>query len=188
MCKAFIRLISFLLFLTCGSALAQGDYLKPGEDGFDLNLFLATSSRNHGYGINLGFSAKGVADVGFTIEKIDDVNFYSPNITLHLLKQDYVNFPLNFSLATEIWTNSMDEIITNNYYTFTPVLFSNLKTSGNITLQPSFQVSIIKYNTEYSENSETAYGFGLSFFKELESRDVIRVESAIAFQEIYGNT
>lgn len=183
LCVTIILLLSF----SFSTASAQGDYLKPGEDGWDINLFGSSGKHNSGFGARIGYSARGVVDFGFSYGNIDGEDLYSPGVTLHLLKQDYINFPLNFSLAASTTSDNINGLFSDNYSSFTPVLFSNLKTSERITLQPSFQVAFLKYNTKHSSEGRTAYGLGLSYFAELKSRDVIKIESVFALQRIYGN-
>ena len=174
---------SFLSALSI-SAAAQGDYLKYGEGGVDLNIFGEIGSENKGnLGGKVGISLKGVLDFGFSILAAEKT-MYSPSITLNLLKQDRTGSPICLSLTGAVASTSIDRIFSDNIFLTGPVFFSNIRLKHDLAIQPSFHMGwqgMIGAGSYRAWHAKTVFEIGLSFFKDLETGESIKFETAYLF-------
>jgi hypothetical protein len=173
-------LITILILIICqSSSYTQGDYLKLGEDGHEIDLTAQYSNDVHGIGGIFGLSVKGIFDLSISYVFAEDNKILTIGSAAHCVKQEFIKIPLNLAFYFGM---SMTSPSSTKSTTFGMATYSNIKVSDKTTLQPSFQIATINtsvyatypYNDfNYNDN---ATGFGLSFFSEISANHIFKVD------------
>ena len=123
---------TLIIFLFGISAYAQGDYLKYGETGLDINAMWQIDDDGVGnFGGNTGISLKGVVDLSFSVLATQKTS-YALGIALNPLKQKGTGSPVGFSFSYSIASTTIDKLLSDNAYAFGPTIFSNIRFKPNM--------------------------------------------------------
>jgi len=166
--------------------LAQGEYLKKGENGFELmgGYLFGGEDDATGYGIQVSYSFLGDLDIGFAMAnvkgKINDFyvdgssTAYSPFIIIHFNKKNRETLPLAFALMIGAESINLKakriDLYESNYSSSLLKLgvsvYGDLLSSDNTIIQPVVQLMFNK-NIKDANDMFPVIGVGASMFFKL---------------------
>ncbi len=202
-----IFLIVIIILLLAVSAMAQGDYLKKGENGIEImGNYLFPKNDATGHGFQVSFSINGGFDFGFAVAnvkgKMDDIftdanaTAYSPFVIIHFSNEDKKIQPLSLALligaesvnTTVELPNSYESNYSSSRVFLGGAVYGEISPANRITFQPVGSLTLSKGIHNGGTDIKSVFGVGASLYFKLSSNNstALRINPMMNFYK--GNS
>jgi hypothetical protein len=172
--------------------LSQGYYVQRGQNAFGIETGYSSNKDASSFGGSLGYSAKGIFDIGLSISQISFVQQLAgevlsatslvPSITVHAIKQSEIN-PFSIAISVSYESDSYSSAaLDQNYlkltadgYTVGATVYGDIETSPTVKVQPSVGLTYFSTTAELKD----------TYSNSLTTKDdgtVVRAGFALLFQ------